>query len=143
MTVRGRNSAGYTTTSSSDGTQVDATSPVGAPPRDGQILQDIDLQRDGSFISANWDEFRDPESGVTKYEWCAGTRVDVCDVISRSDVGDRISVGQQITPPVASGMKVFITLSVFNGAGAVTTVYSDGVLVDDTPPEITKVWKKS
>ena len=118
---------------------MDATTPVGAAPRDGRTLQDVDIQKDGSFIAANWDEFQDPESGVTKYEWCAGTRTGVCDIISKIDIGVLTVVGQQIIPPVASGIKIFVTLSAYNGAGGATTVYSDGVLVDETPPEVNKV----
>ena len=140
VTVRGLNSAGYSTMSFSNGVQVDATAPVGVAPRDGKTLQDVDLQKDGSFISANWNEFQDPESGVTKYEWCAGTKPGVCDVVSKMDAGSRTVVGQQIIPPVASGIKIFVTLMISNGAGGTTTVYSDGVLVDETAPEVAKVW---
>lgn len=139
VTVRATNEAGYSTIAASNGVRVDSTPPVGGEVRDGQTLVDIDFQAGDTYIYANWDEFQDVESDVTRYAWCAGTKQGNCDIIPETDVGDRISVGQQIRPSLTTGMAVFVTVSAYNGAGAVTRVSSDGVKVDSTPPVISKV----
>ena len=139
VTVRATNEAGYSTMATSNGVRVDSTPPVGGEVRDGQTLADIDFQDGDTYIYANWDEFEDEESDVTRYAWCAGTRKGTCDIIPETDVGDRISVGQQIRPSLTTGMAVFVTVSAYNGAGAITRVFSDGVKVDSTPPVVSKV----
>ena len=139
VTVQAQNSAGYYTRSTSNGFQIDSTPPVGKMIRDGQTLDDIDLQSHDTFISANWDEFEDPESGIIKYEWCAGTRRGACDVIPQTDVGDSITVRQQVSPPLTTGMIFFVTLTVYNGAGGMTKAFTNGVKVDNTAPVISKV----
>ena len=139
VTVQANNGVGYLATSTSDGVQIDSTPPVVKAVRDGQTLDDIDLQSHDNFISANWDEFEDTESGVIKYEWCVGTRQGTCDVIPQTDVGDSTTVGQQVSPSLTTGMVFFVTLTVYNGAGGVTKVFTDGVKVDNTAPTLSKV----
>ena len=139
VTVRATNEVGYSSLAASNGIQVDSTPPVAGKVRDGKTLADIDFQAGGAFIYANWDEFQDVESEVTRYAWCAGTIKGTCDIIPETDVGEHTAFGQQIRPSLASGMAVFVTVSAYNGAGAVTRRSSDGVIVDSTPPDISKV----
>ena len=139
VNVRATNEVGYSSLAASNGIQVDSTPPVAGRVRDGQTLEDIDFQAGGTFIYANWDEFQDEESGVTRYAWCAGTLKGTCDIIPEMDVSEHTAYGQQIRPSLATGMAVFVTVSAYNGAGAVTRVSSDGVIVDSTPPDISKV----
>lgn len=139
VTVKATNEAGYSTMATSNGVQVDSTPPVGGEVRDGKTLVDVDFQAGDTYIFANWDEFEDVESVVTRYAWCAGTQQGNCDIIPETDVGDRTSIGQQIRPSLTTGLAVFVTVSAYNGAGAVTRISSDGVKVDTTPPVISKV----
>lgn len=139
VTVRATNEAGYSTMATSNGVLVDSTPPVGGEVRDGRTLADIDFQAGDTYIYANWDEFQDVESDVTRYIWCAGTRKGTCDIIPEINVGDRTSVGRQIRPPLTAGMAVFVTVSAYNGARAITRVSSDGFKVDSTPPVVSKV----
>lgn len=139
VTVRATNEAGYSTMATSNGVLVDSTPPVGGEVRDGRTLADIDFQAGDTYIYANWDEFQDVESDVTRYIWCAGTRKGTCDIIPETNVGDRTSVGRQIRPPLTAGMAVFVTVSAYNGARAITRVSSDGFKVDSTPPVVSKV----
>ena len=141
VTVKATNEAGYSAMASSNGVRVDNTPPVGGSIRDGRTLTDIDYQADDTYLYANWDEFQDEQSDITRYVWCAGTRKGTCDIIPETDVGDRTSVGQQIRPPLATGMIVFVTVSAYNGAGSVTRLSSNGVKVDSTAPVISKVRK--
>lgn len=139
VTVKATNEAGYSAMASSNGVRVDSTPPVGGSVRDGRTLKDIDYQADDTYLYANWDEFQDVESDITRYAWCAGTGKGTCDIIPETDVGDRTSVGQQILPTLATGMVVFVTVSAYSGAGAVTRLSSDGVKVDSSAPVISKV----
>ena len=139
VTVRATNEAGYSAMATSNGVLVDSTPAVGGEVRDGRTLADIDFQAGDTYIYANWDEFQDVESDVIRYAWCAGTRQGTCDIIPEIDVGDRISVGRQIRPSLTAGMAVFVTVSAYNGAGAITRVSSDGFKVDSTPPVVSKV----
>ena len=139
VTVRATNQAGYSTMAASNGVLVDSTPPVGGEVRDGQTLTDIDFQAGDTYMYANWDEFQDLESDVTRYAWCAGTTKGTCDIIPETDVGGRTSVSRQIRPSLTAGMAVFVTVSAYNGAGAITRVSSDGFKVDSTPPVISKV----
>ena len=139
VTVRATNQAGYSTMAASNGVLVDSTPPVGGEVRDGGTLADIDFQADDTYMYANWDEFQDLESDVTRYAWCAGTAKGTCDIIPATDVGGRTSVSRQIHPSLTAGMAVFVTVSAHNGAGAITRVSSDGFKVDSTPPVVSKV----
>ena len=139
VTVRATNEAGYSTMAASNGVLVDSTPPVGGEVRDGRTLADIDFQAGDTYMYANWDEFQDVESDVARYVWCAGTRKGTCDIIPETDVGDRTSISQQVRPSLTTGMAVFVTVSAYNGAGAITRVSSDGFKVDNTPPIVSKV----
>lgn len=139
VTVRATNEAGYNTMATSNGVMVDSTPPRGGEVRDGRTLMDIDFQAGDTYIYANWDEFQDVESDITRYAWCAGTRKATCDIVPETDVGYRTSVGRQIRPSLATGMAVFVTVSAYNGAGAITRLSSDGFKVDSTPPVVYKV----
>lgn len=137
-TVRAVNGAGQTSFASSNGIVVDLTSPQGGSLRDGDDA-DIDMTVYDSYVSANWDEFHDPESGVLKYTFCAGTVKGSCDVLPLTTVRDRLAIRMQVKPAISSGTVVYSTLGVHNNAGGLTEVHSSGVLVDSTPPDAGKV----
>ena len=139
VTVRATNEAGNSVVAASNGVKVDSTPPVEGKVRDGKTFEDIDFQASGAFIYANWDGFQDIESEITRYTWCAGTRKGSCDIIPVTDVADSTSAGQQIYPSLGTEMGVFVTVSAYNGAGAVTRVTSDGFKVDGTTPVIAEV----
>lgn len=133
-TVRAVNGAGQTSIATSNGIFIDLTSPEGGSLNDGDDF-DLDVTAFGSYVSASWDEFHDSESGVLKYVICAGTVQGSCDILPPTTVNDRLSVIMQVKPAVSSGTFVYSTLKVYNKAGGVTDVYSDGILADSTPPD--------
>ena len=141
-TVRAVNGAGQTSFATSNGIFIDLTSPEGGRLRDGDDI-DIDVTVFDSYVSANWDEFDDPESGVLKYVICAGTVKGSCDILPLITVNSGLAVKLQVKPTISSGTVVYSTLRVYNQAGGMTEVYSDGVLVDSTPPDVGKVRQQS
>jgi hypothetical protein len=114
------------------------TSPEGGSVSDGDD-PDIDVTVYDSFVSANWDKFHDPESGVLKYVICAETVKGSCDILPLTTVNSGLAVELKVNPPMSSGTVVYLTLRVYNKAGGMTEVYSDGVLIDSTPPDLGKV----
>ena len=133
-TVRAVNGADQTSIATSNGIFIDLTSPEGDGLIDGDNF-DLDVTAFGSYVSASWDEFHDPESGLLKYVICAGTMKGSCDILPLTTVNDKLAVILQVKPAVSSGTFVYSTLRVYNEAGGVTEVYSNGVLVDSTPPD--------
>ncbi len=137
-TVRATNGAGQTGFASSNGIIIDLTPPVGSNLRDGEDL-DIDVSVQDMFVGTNWDEFHDPESGISKYVVCAGTIMGSCDLVSPAIVRSSLEVKLNVRQAINSGTVVYSTLWVYNKAGQATELFSDGVLVDSTPPGIGNV----
>lgn len=123
----------------SNGVTVDNTPAAKGNVRDGNTLTDIDYQADNKYIYANWDDFRDDESDVVSYTWCAGTRKGICDLVTETDEGDRTSVSQQVHPPLPEGIEIFVTVNALNNAEISSISFSDGFLVDSSPPVFSKV----
>ena len=139
VTVRATSESGYTTTATSNGVTVDNTPAAKGNVRDGNTLTDIDYQADNKYIYANWDDFRDDESDVVSYTWCAGTRKGICDLVTETDEGDRTSVSQQVHPPLPEGIEIFVTVNALNNAEISSISFSDGFQVDSSPPVFSKV----
>lgn len=138
VTVRATNGARLTSIATTKGITVDLTSPVGGVIRDGEGT-DLDITLHDTFIRSNWDEFSDLESGISMYVVCAGTIRGSCDVLPLTSLGISLTAMLQINPAVSSGTIVYVTLKIYNGGGGMTEVYSDGILIDSTPPVGSKV----
>lgn len=96
---------------------------------------DIDFQESRTSLTAHWNAFQDLESDVIKVTWCAGLSVGACDVVKETLMHpESIFVHKVLTRPMMSGQKYFMTVTATNGAGATTSITSDGVMIDDTPP---------
>ena len=132
-TVRATNGAGQVSFASSNEIIVDLTPPIASKLRDGDDL-DTNMTIHDMFVSINWDEFRDEESGILKYVVCAGTIMGACDLVSQTTVSHGLEAKLNVWPAISSGTVVYSTLWAYNNAGGVTKVHSDGVLMDNTPP---------
>lgn len=82
------------------------------------------------YMYVNWDEFQDVELDVIRYVWCVGIRKGICDIILEIDVGDCISVSQQVCLLLIIGMVVFVIVIFYNGVGVIIRVFFDGFKVD-------------
>ena len=141
-TVRASNGAGQTAFASSSGLLIDLTPPIGGKLRDGEDF-DTDVTTQDSFVSTNWDEFRDPESEISKYVVCSGTIMGSCDLVSPTTVNNGLAAKLEVQPAISSGTIVYSKLWAYNKAGGVTEIYSDGMVVDNTPPNPGWVCTKS
>ena len=97
--------------------------------------KDIDVQRSRTHIAAHWNAFEDLESDVSKATWCAGSSSGFCDLVKETPLSPTsTSVCQVLIEPIKNGQRYFITVRATNSAGVTTSITSDGVVVDDTPP---------
>ena len=96
---------------------------------------DIDVQESRSRIAAYWNAFEDLESDVIKVTWCAGLSSGDCDLVKETQLKpDSTSVRNILTQTIKNGQRYYITVTATNTAGVTTSLTSDGVTVDDTPP---------
>lgn len=104
--------------------------------RDGSIeSQDIDAQQSRTLLAAHWYPFEDLESDILTVTWCAGLSAGACDIVKETQMDpDSTSFYKVLTQPIMTGAKYYATVTATNGAGANTSITSDGVIVDDTPP---------
>ncbi|PFX19966.1 Versican core protein [Stylophora pistillata] len=137
------NGDGFSSTSSSDGVIVDVTPPNAGLIHDGSsLLFDIQFQFSTTAVTAIWEPFRDHESGLAKYRWGLGTTPDNVDVLEFKDVGMKTSaIAENLT--LTHGVRYYITVEATNGAGMTSHGWSDGFIVDNSPPELTELSRGS
>ncbi|XP_033105583.1 uncharacterized protein LOC117107873 isoform X2 [Anneissia japonica] len=116
---------------------VDFSPPVAGYFRDGFNLGiDSDYESDETQYCANWVDFADEESGIAGYVLGLGTfpgLTDVAEFISLQSHDYKFCIkGLHLQ----HGVKYYGVLAAFNGGHKHlnTTVASDGVLIDKTPP---------
>ena len=132
--VVGRNRAGLSSKVCSDGALYDDSPPIGGSVRDGEATSDIDYTSLSSSMSFNWDKFEDDHSGILQCFAGIGT------TNSTSDVQDFVAVSKAVTThtflslQLHQGVKYYALVRCTNGKGLGTTVSSNGVTVDATPP---------
>jgi len=97
--------------------------------------EDIDIQQNRILIAAHWSAFEDLESEIISVSWCAGLSSGTCDLVKETQLGqDNTVVSMLLTEPIMNGQRYYVTVKATNGAGLTTSLTSDGVTVDDTPP---------
>ncbi|XP_071798435.1 uncharacterized protein [Asterias amurensis] len=136
--VRAINKAGLRTLRSSDGFVVDLRQPDAGMVFDGIGLHDVEYQNSSTLISASWHGFTDLESYIDHYEWCVGRTPDSTDdsVLQCIDVGMQLFASTTLLVPLTGGIRYYSRVSAIDAAGrASEQVFSDGVVVDVTPPE--------
>ena len=111
------------------------------PVNGGQILDgteegiDIDIQKSRTSIAAHWNAFEDLESDIIRVTWCAGSSPEACDLVEETQLtSTSTSVRKVLVEPIRNGQRYYITVNATNGAGVLTSLTSDGVTVDETPP---------
>ncbi|KAJ7365983.1 hypothetical protein OS493_002725 [Desmophyllum pertusum] len=134
--IKAENKAGLISSEvSSDGFIADVTPPNvrKAQVRDGNTGLDIDYQANTTALSAEWDGFADPESGIQYYEYgVSRSRGGTPDIFPLQNT--RLN-----TSATAAGLSLaddvyyFIVCAV-NNAGLRRCISSDGVLIDLTLP---------
>ena len=97
--------------------------------------QDLDYQKSVTYVSAIWHPVEDPESGISYLSWCVGRRKNACDLKSPENINIQATkMSTDLKESMNLGTTYFIILNATNGAGLVSLMSSNGVVVDYTPP---------
>ena len=97
--------------------------------------EDIDIQQSRTVVTAHWSAFEDLESDVLKVTWCAGLSSGTCDLVNETQLDHNSTLAHSVlTNPITNGQRYYVTVRATNGAGVTTSLTSNGVTVDDTPP---------
>ncbi|XP_035676037.1 uncharacterized protein LOC118415485 [Branchiostoma floridae] len=136
VSIKAYNGAGLMTMATSWAVVVETSPPEAGNVYDGPTfgtVNDIDFQDDVTTIHAHWDGFYDPHSAIVSYTWSVGGCAGCSDILAPQNVGllQAVSVDAlQLTP----GETYYVTVTACNAADLCTTVSSDGVIPDDSPP---------
>ena len=89
-----------------------------------------------SIISAHWVGFHDAQSSLTTYIYYSGSSYNNSDLVPPTIIpSSHTSFIHYLATPLPSGTKVFTTVTALNRVGLASQAYSNGVLIDTTPPE--------
>ncbi|XP_063408922.1 uncharacterized protein LOC134692402 [Mytilus trossulus] len=150
VTVKAVNNANLVTTASSWGYIYDTT-----PPEDGQVFdgflhdtemtrKDIDFQTNSDQLGAHWEKFYDPHTTIKTYKIAIGTCTGCDDVLQTHDIGLIHGIAKFFKFVLkginfAGGGRYYTTVTACNTADLCSSVTSDGVTIDNSPPNIGKV----
>lgn len=105
-----------------------------------EYSKDIDYQQSRTHVAATWFTIEDPESDVIELTWCVGSKPRSCGLKSKSLLKiTQTDVSAFLDQPISAGGKYYVTLEAVNRAGLTSTMVSDGVVVDYTPPSTGQV----
>ncbi|XP_062589946.1 uncharacterized protein LOC134251560 [Saccostrea cucullata] len=109
----------------------DRTPPLRGLVQDG-LTDDVDFQNDTGKYACHWSGFLDSHTGIQYFEVGIGTQPFNFDVFPASNVGLLTDfTWNSIFEP---GVKYFATVTACNHAELCTSVSSDGVIMDNSPP---------
>jgi hypothetical protein len=127
------NNAGLKSCLASDGVLIDPTPSTSGVVHDGIIEPDIRYQSSTTKMSANWERIWDLESRVGRFEWGIGEE-HPGSVMDFVDVGLETHVTTEKVLALRHGRNYTVFLRVYNRAGGVRELISNGVTIDTTPP---------
>lgn len=121
----------------SDGVVVDLSPPIAAPVFVGEIGYEGDYYSSVAFeLSVVWGHFEDLEEiTITQYAVALGTFVGAQDIMARRDVGDVTSY-LVTNLSLSDGVTCYATVWATDKVGLETASYSQGVMIDTTPPTL-------
>ncbi|XP_035696851.1 uncharacterized protein LOC118430248 [Branchiostoma floridae] len=135
VTVTACNAADLCTSVSSDGVIIDNSPPAPGVVYDGVDDMDSHFQASRTTLGAHWFGFHDPHSGLSHYEWRAGTTPGGEDLYgtTRLHLTELVHISQ-LDPPLPLNHTVYITVRAYNQAGLYVERTSNGFYVDESSP---------
>ncbi|XP_061189002.1 uncharacterized protein LOC133197151 [Saccostrea echinata] len=138
INVRAYNRAGLSTTVTSWAFTVEASPPVAGHVFDGDKSEtsnkeDLDFQTHLNYLSAYWEGFFDPHSAIKEYYISVGTCPRCQNVLQHQLIGI-VNEYRLTSVGIAVGMKYYTSVTACNTADLCTTVTSDGIVIDNSPP---------
>ncbi|CAC5386461.1 unnamed protein product [Mytilus coruscus] len=141
-TVTACNTADMCTTVTSDGVLIDNSPPTAGAVQDGTGFYDTEYQSMPIYISAKWYGFDDPQSGLQKYVWRAGTKPGYDDIVPPIELhltetaALLNSTSYYLDLPLSK--RIYVTVRAYNKLGLWSESSSNGFIVDNTPPVMAK-----
>ncbi|XP_038050540.1 uncharacterized protein LOC119723761 [Patiria miniata] len=138
LTVTACNAADLCTSKTSDGVMVDDSPPVPGRVYDGGPGSgDINYQSSRLQLRAHWWGFHDPHSGLSHYEWRAGTTQGAEDILSstRIELSEDALTFLSDSGQLPISTDIYITVRAYNQLGLWSQATSNGFRVDSTPPD--------
>ncbi|KAK3099491.1 hypothetical protein FSP39_005250, partial [Pinctada imbricata] len=136
-TVTACNTADLCTSATSDGLIMDDSPPSVGVVFDGTTAHDIEYQSLRTYVGAEWYGFADPQSGLAKYEWMAGSEPGIDDIVPiRETHLAMVGVVTNLNPLLPVGQRIYVTVIAYNHAGLYSVASSNGFIVDITAPVI-------
>ncbi len=87
-------------------------------------------------ISAYWWGFHDSQSGLSHYEWRAGTRKGANDIVDTTQLHLTDSVFKILDNELMLGVTIYVTVRAYNRVGLWQERSSNGFQIDITPPDV-------
>ncbi|XP_033124572.1 uncharacterized protein LOC117122905, partial [Anneissia japonica] len=127
----------------SDGVLVDNSPPVAGFVFDGSSGADINFQNSRRILEAHWWGFNDPHSGLSHFEWWAGTAPGGSDImgIRKHHLSETVFTTLNTDLPLHT--RIYVTVRAYNKAGQTAERTSDGFVIDTTAPQIIRSIKMS
>ena len=127
------NNAGLKSCLASDGVLIDPTPASSGVVHDGILEPDIQYQASTKKLSANWERIWDLESRIDRFEWGIGEKLG--DLVQEFvDVGLQTHVTSNKVLDLKHGHTYTVFLRIYNRAGKLSQLSSNGVVIDATPP---------
>ncbi|XP_070571537.1 uncharacterized protein [Ptychodera flava] len=110
-----------------------------SPPEAGYVYDGCDQSKDSDYqiqldyLCAQWHGFRDPHCAIKGYSWKIGSCPGCHDVVAEENLGLKTAMNAnylQLEP----GTRYYTTIRACNVAGLCTSVSSDGIIPDNSPP---------
>ncbi|XP_076075248.1 uncharacterized protein LOC143046131 isoform X2 [Mytilus galloprovincialis] len=139
ITISAFNRAHLSTVKSSWAYIYDMSPPTAGHVYDGSSnttespTKDIDYQRDMTHLSVYWEGFHDPHSVIKYFNVHIGTCPGCNDVMPEHTVGINTDFNVQ-NLNLQAGIKYFTTVTACNTGNLCTSVTTDGVIIDNSPP---------
>ncbi|XP_061178129.1 uncharacterized protein LOC133186811 [Saccostrea echinata] len=126
------NNAGLSAAAHSPPFLVDSSPPSEGFVKDGDSQVEVDFQLNTTYICASWDSFHDVHTKLSYYEVGMTISMQENEIFPLTSVG--LSKKNCWTGLFEPGIKYYIVVRACNQAGLCTTKYSDGIVVDSSPP---------
>lgn len=129
---------GMTVEAYSNGVRVDTHAPLAGMVQDGYDSNepDVDLQASSSVLSVYWLGFAEYQTSVTRFEVSVGDSPGGSNVVAPLAYPGSATSATLNGLSLTTGTRYFTTVTAVDEGGLTTSVTTDGVLVDATPPEL-------
>ncbi|XP_076117799.1 uncharacterized protein LOC143085385 [Mytilus galloprovincialis] len=139
INVRAFNKAGLSSVATSWAFELDTTPPTPGHVYDGDkdqvtgSIKDIDYQIETKVLHAHWEGFHESHSTIKDYYVSIGTCPQCEDILGQQAIGIAYEFTLENTH-LGTGLRYYTTVTACNTAEMCTTVTSDGVIIDNSPP---------